>query len=316
MSVGLLYDDCFLLHDTGLQHPERQARLRAIREVLEAKGYWSRMQPIAFDAASADALARLHDADYVRQVEQASAQGVQWIDTPECPVSSGTSHAAMRAAGAAIQAADAVAQADVQQAFVLSRPPGHHAEHAKAMGFCYLGNAALAADHFIHAHGLSRVAVIDFDVHHGNGTQQLLEDRADVLVVSMHQDPATLWPGTGFAEEIGIGAGQGYTLNVPMRPGSGDAEYARAWDEVVEPKVAAFSPEALVVSAGFDAAAADPLAGMQMSTAGFVQLADRVASLADRFCGGRVVVVLEGGYDLEALSQGMAGCVGVWLGGV
>ena len=217
------------------------------------------------------------------------------------------------AAGGVLRATEAVVRGEVRNAFCAVRPPGHHAEADRSMGFCLFANAALAAEAAIADHGLERVAVVDFDVHHGNGTQHLLEHRPDVLFVSVHQHPDDCYPGTGYAREVGTGRGVGFTLNVPLPPGGGDAAYAAAFAEQIVPKLDAFAPQLVVVSAGFDAAAADPLAQMKVSTAGFAAMSGALLGVAERHADGRLVSVLEGGYDLAALSAGVGVHVGALL---
>lgn len=313
MNTGFIYDPRFLEHDTGPGHPERPDRLRAITQRLRAAGLWDRLAHLPFDAADETRLQRLHTPGYVRRVRAACAAGQPYIDTAEsviCPASDGL---AKLAVGGVLRAVSAVMSGEVDNAFCAVRPPGHHAEADRSMGFCLYGSVALAAEALIADHGLERVAVVDFDVHHGNGTQHLLEDLADVLFVSVHQSPETCYPGTGFAHETGKGAGEGFTLNVPLPPGSGDGEYFAAFDEIILPRLETFAPQFLLLSAGFDAAAADPLAQMEMSTAGFAGITERLLAVANRYAGGRVVSVLEGGYDLDALSAGVAAHTGLLL---
>ena len=310
MSTGFIYHDRFLDHDTGGGHPERPDRLRAITARLRDGGLWDRMTHLPFEPATRGQAERLHTPAYLDRLDAACQDGERFIDTPDsaiCPTSCGVAYLALRGVLAAVDAvARGAGDGGVTNAFCAVRPPGHHAEADRSMGFCLLANVAFAAEAFVTDQGLSRVAVVDFDVHHGNGTQHFFDRRPDVLFISLHQDPRTCYPGSGFAHEAGKGDGEGFTLNVPLPVGSGDAEYLRAMDETVVPRLEAFVPEALVISAGFDAAAADPLAGMRVSTAGFLAMTKRLLDLADRHCGGRVVSVLEGGYDLAALSDGVA----------
>ncbi|MEL7089284.1 MAG: histone deacetylase, partial [Planctomycetota bacterium] len=208
MPTGLIYDPRFLDHDTGPGHPERPDRLRAIVQRLRAEGLWERLTPLSFDAADTARLERLHAAEYIQRIEAACAAGRPYIDTVDsaiCPASDGL---AKRAVGGVLRAVAAVVDGEVDNTFCAVRPPGHHAEADRSMGFCLYGNVALAAETLIADHGLERVAIVDFDVHHGNGTQHLLEDRRDILFVSVHQSPETCYPGTGFAHETGRGAGQ------------------------------------------------------------------------------------------------------------
>ncbi|MEM7625264.1 MAG: histone deacetylase [Planctomycetota bacterium] len=313
MSTGLIYDPRFLEHDTGPGHPERPDRLRAIVQRLEADGLWDRLARLPFDTANGARLERLHAPRYVTRVHEACAMGQPYIDTVDsaiCPASDGLARLAV---GGVLRAIGGVMKGEVGNAFCAVRPPGHHAEADRSMGFCLFGTVALAAEALIADHGLERVAIVDFDVHHGNGTQHLLEDRADVLFVSVHQNPQTCYPGTGYAHEIGIGKGEGFTLNVPLPPGVGDSEYGAAFDRAILPRLEEFAPQFLLLSAGFDAAAADPLAQMELSTEGFAGITERLLGVARRHAEGRVVSVLEGGYDLDALASGVAAHVGLLL---
>jgi acetoin utilization deacetylase AcuC-like enzyme len=207
------------------------------------------------------------------------------------------------AAGGVVNAADAVARGEAGRAFCAVRPPGHHAERSNAMGFCFFNNVAIAAEYLRHQHGIERIAILDWDVHHGNGTQHYFEADPNVFFCSIHQHPDTLYPGTGYAEERGTGAGMGATLNVPMAPGSGDEEYRRAFETTILPALDRFRPEFLLISAGFDAHRADPLGHIKLSTEMFGWMTLHAMELARRHCGGRIVSVLEGGYDLTALAD-------------
>lgn len=246
-------------------------------------------------------VAALHAGEYIERFRRAVERGDGLLDSADNPLSRGTWAAAWAAVECGIAAADWVMEKAERRAFVAARPPGHHAERDTAMGFCYFGTAAAIAEHLIAAHGLARVAIFDFDVHHGNGTQHLLEERADVLYASIHQWP--LYPGTGAASERGRGAGEGATLNVPLAAGSDDAVYAGVMEESILPALESFAPQALVLSAGFDAWKSDPIGGMRVSRAGFADWGRRLGELATTSCDGRVVAVLEGGYDLAALGE-------------
>jgi acetoin utilization deacetylase AcuC-like enzyme len=225
------------------------------------------------------------------------------LDQSDTPVGPASFDAALRSLGASVAATDAVLGGHVRRAFAAGRPPGHHAEPDRPMGFCLFNNVAVAARHAQQKHGVGKIAIVDFDVHHGNGTQAAFEDDPTVLFVSLHQDPRTLYPGSGHAYEVGDGAGRGFTLNLPMNPGSEDAEYAQAIDARVVPKLDAFRPELLMLSAGFDAHRDDPLANICLSEDGFAQMTRTLVAVANAHCGGRVVSVLEGGYHLRALGR-------------
>ena len=305
MTIGWFYHDDCVKHEPGRGHPERPERLDAVNDAIDAAGLLSRLAREDFEPAGSETLATVHDPRYVEMVRTAWENGRRALDAGDTRINEFSYDAARRAAGAVLAACDRVQTGELNGAFCAVRPPGHHAEHDHAMGFCLFNAIAVGAEHLIRQHGLQRVAIVDFDVHHGNGTQHIFERRADVLYVSVHQSPATLFPGTGEATEVGKGAGAGCTLNVPMPPGSGDAEYREAFEAKVIPKIDEYKPQALLVSAGFDAAAEDPLAQMELTDDAFAWMTDRLLEAADRHCGGRIVSVLEGGYDLSALGQGV-----------
>ncbi len=304
----LLYSHSASLHHlTPPGHPEQVARYEAVMDALSADRFDSlgrRDAPLCEE----EEILRCHPADYLDRIKAAiPADGRRALD-PDTHVSPGSLEAAMRGVGGVGAAVDAVLAAEAANAFVAMRPPGHHAESATAMGFCLFGNAAIGAKRALDHHGLDRVAVVDFDVHHGNGTQDLLwfEDRA--LFASSHQMP--LYPGTGAPGERGA---SGNVLNVPLDPGTGGAAMKRAYDDTILPAVEAFRPDLIVVSAGFDAHAADPLANLMWSTEDFAWVTRRICEVAGEVCGGRVVSTLEGGYDLQALGASVAAHVDVLM---
>lgn len=299
--TGFVTHPDFLLHDTGPGHPERPERLGRILERLRTTGLddeLDRALPEPADDAPIDAV---HAPGHAARVVGACERGARTLDAGDTVVGRHSGHAARLAVGAALLAVDRVQAGDWRRAFVACRPPGHHAEHDRAMGFCLFNNVAIAARHLLDHHGLERVAIVDFDVHHGNGTQHLFEADPRVFFTSLHQWP--WYPGTGAATERGVGEGEGTVLNRPMAAGSGDPEYLREFDDTVLPALEAFAPEFLLVSAGFDAHVADPLSGTRVSTGGFGDVTRRLRDLADTACGGRVVSLLEGGYDLDALAE-------------
>ena len=306
MPTGLIDDDRFLLHHAGAGHPERPARIAAARRGLDHANLTPRLTQLTVEPATREVLARLHDSAYIDRVVQACEDHEPWVDTPDAPCSQDTAEVAALAVGGVLAAVAAVVDGEVDNAFCLVRPPGHHAERGRSMGFCFFNSIALAADAAVRDHGLSRVAIVDFDVHHGNGTQHLLERRGDILFISLHAHPDTLYPGTGYAHERGTGQGEGYTLNLPLPPGSGDAEYLEAMDRHALPALDAFQPELLLISAGFDGHEADPLAHHRMTARGYAALTRRLRDAADRHCRGRLVSTLEGGYDLDALAACVA----------
>jgi acetoin utilization deacetylase AcuC-like enzyme len=303
MRVGLIYDPFFARHDTGPTHPERPERLQAIIDALSSANLLERMQTIQVRSAGTDILAWVHEPAYIELVRLASEQGMTFLgsrDTNICPESY---EVARRAAGGALAACDAVMAGEVSRAFCAVRPPGHHAGTDQAAGYCLFNNVALAAQYLIRRHHLTRVAIVDWDVHHGNGTQDIFENRPDVLYISLHEKPQLLYPHTGYAHETGTGPGAGHTLNVPMPPGSGDAEYRQAFAERIIPSLDGFAPEFVLISAGFDAAGADRTADINLTPESFTWMTRDLIAIADRHGHGRLVSVLEGGYDLVSLGR-------------
>ncbi len=294
MTTALLtHADC-LEHVTPDGHPERVARLEHILHALESLDLDRRTAPLAAD----DDLLRIHPANHIRNIRSSRpTEGYRQIDG-DTFMSPGSVDAAYRAAGAVVRAVDLVLSGDSPNAFCAIRPPGHHAESETAMGFCLFGNAALAAKHALDHHGLKRVAVVDFDVHHGNGTQDLLWDEARALVITSQQIP--LWPGTGRPDETGA---HDTILNIPLPPRSGGAEMRAAYESQAFPRLRAFKPELIIISAGFDAHQDDPLAELNWSTGDFAWITAELCKIADEVCDGRIVSTLEGGYDLNALAE-------------
>ncbi len=303
MRVGWVYDRAFLRHRTPRGHPDSPERLEALVAGLAGAGLLGRMVPLAFSPAPAEILAWVHEPAYIELVRLACQQDLGFLGSRDTPISPESEPAARLAAGGVLAACDAVAQGRIDRAFCAVRPPGHHAEPDRAGGFCLFNHAALAAERLRRTHGLPRVAIVDWDVHHGQGTQRIFEERPDVLYVSLHQSPGTLYPGTGRADERGTGAGEGFTLNVPMPAGAGDAEYRRAFAEQVLPALEAFAPGCIVISAGFDAAAADGTADIRLTPDAFAWMTQALAGVAGRHGAGRMVSVLEGGYEPASLAR-------------
>ena len=298
MTTLYLTDPSFADHEVPDGHPERPDRIRAVQAVLDASDYDWLMRgeaPVADEAL----LALAHPKRYVDAIRDARpATGFAQLDA-DTWMSPGSWEAALRAVGGACKAVDAVVSGEASNAFVASRPPGHHAERTRAMGFCLFSTAAIAARHAQTLDGIERVAIVDFDVHHGNGTQDVVWDDPTILYASTHQMP--LYPGTGAADEVGAGN----VLNVPLAPGSGGAAMRRAYEDTVLPRVEAFAPDLVIVSAGFDAHARDPLAQLMWSGEDFGWLSARLVDVARGSCRGRLVSVLEGGYDLDGLCEGV-----------
>ena len=310
MNVGIVLDERFTRHDTGPAHPERPDRLRAITTHLTETGLRDKLDSIEPVSATVDQIAAIHPTAYIDRVREACETGAPVMDCPDTPICAESYALALDSAGSAIRCVDAVMSGEHSGAFSFGRPPGHHAEKSQAMGFCLFNNIAVAAAHAIAAHGHERVAIVDFDVHHGNGTQQAFYDRGDVFFASCHEHPRFQYPGTGFEHETGNGDGVGTTLNAPLLPGSGDAEARAAFTDKLLPALEKFAPQLLLVSAGFDADARDPLGNLNWSTDTFAWMTGRLIDLAQTHCRGRMVCVLEGGYNLEALSQGVGSVLG------
>ncbi len=308
-DVLLVTDARMVDHDPGRGHPERPDRLRAVLDLLD-RAPVSGSRSVAATPATPAQAGRVHTPHHLARVE--SARGRATHLDPDTGTSPASVEAAWLAAGAAVQAVEAVVTGDARRSFALVRPPGHHAEPDRVMGFCLLSNVAIAAAHARAALGCERVLIVDWDVHHGNGTARAFRDRDDVLFFSTHQAP--FYPGTGPAEDVGAGPGEGYTLNVPLPAGAGDGDLAAALTDVLGPAAEAFRPDLVLVSAGFDAHRADPLGGMQCTADGFAALCGVVRDLADRHADGRLALVLEGGYDLAALAASVRACVQVLAG--
>jgi acetoin utilization deacetylase AcuC-like enzyme len=306
MSVLLLSHRACLRHDPGEYHPECPDRLRAVLAALEAEAFSDLIRAEAPEA-TVEQLERAHPRNYVEAILAIRpAEGESIPIDADTVMSAGSAEAALRAAGAAVAAVDAVMRGEVRRAFCATRPPGHHAEPARPMGFCFFANAVIAARHAQAMHGAARVAILDFDVHHGNGSQACVEADGTILYASSHQWP--LYPGTGDRRERGMGN----IFNAPLRPGADGAEFREAWQGLL-PAIEGFDPDLLVISAGFDAHARDPLAQLRLREADFAWLTEALCGIAERRCGGRVVSLLEGGYDLDALASSTAAHVRVLM---
>ena len=305
MSLVLISSPRFALHETPPGHPERSERADVMDAV--ASRWRERGGEVAAPtAATIEDLARVHAREHLRRIAETAGRAVA-LD-PDTYTSADSYDIALLAAGAAINAVDRVMTSSERAALALVRPPGHHAEGDRAMGFCLFNNIAVAAA-FALARGAARVAIVDYDVHHGNGTQHMFESDPRVLYVSVHQFP--FYPGTGASTEVGVGDGAGFTVNVPLEVGAVDEDYRLAFEDIVLPVLGQFRPDVVLVSAGFDAHERDPLAGMRLSTGAFAAMTMEVKRVADAWAGGRVALVTEGGYDLHALSASLEACVEV-----
>jgi acetoin utilization deacetylase AcuC-like enzyme len=298
-KTGFVYHERFLDHDTGAGHAERADRLRAVTARLKAGGAWQRLQHLLIDRAEEEQILAVHSPEHFRSVRDAVARGTRLLDDGDTYVSAESFDVALLAAGGVIAGVDAVMGGLLRNVFCAVRPPGHHAERERVMGFCLFNNIAVGARYAQSAYGVKRVAIVDWDVHHGNGTQEIFYRDKSVLFISLHQFP--LWPGTGTREECGAGEGIERTVNIPLPPGSGEAEYLDAFRRDVLPNLDGFRPELIMISAGFDAHRDDPLANMRLTESSYAAMTDMLTEAADTYCQGRLVSVLEGGYNLEAL---------------
>jgi acetoin utilization deacetylase AcuC-like enzyme len=312
--LGILHDECFKLHDTGPGHPERPARLDAVAAGLEQSGVLARATRIEPEPIAESLLEARHHRGYVERFRKACEAGHPVIDVPDCTICSKSYEIALLAAGGTVAAARSVARGELDRAFGAVRPPGHHAEQARSMGFCMFNNIALAADAVRADCGLERVLILDWDIHHGNGTQHAFYADPNVLYISLHGHPEYLYPGTGFPEEYGHGEGRGATLNLPFLPGATDDDYREAFASRVIPAVRAFQPEMIMLSTGFDAHRDDPLGIMTLSDETFDEMLRHVLDLAEQYAGGRILSVLEGGYNLDVLTRCVAAHVRLLAG--
>jgi acetoin utilization deacetylase AcuC-like enzyme len=303
MTTALFTHPACELHDPGPGHPESPARLRAVLAALDAPAF-AGLARHAAPLATEEQIARVHPPELIHHLLGAVPQAGHAMVDGDTILSPGSAEAALRAAGALCAAVDAVMAGNARNAFCAVRPPGHHAEPETAMGFCLFNNVAIGAAHARAAHGLTRIAVVDFDVHHGNGTQAAFEADADLFFASSHQSP--LYPGTGSVVERGVGN----IFNAPLAPGAGSEEFRAAWSERLLPALRDFKPEFILISAGFDAHEDDPLANLNLTDEDYAWITREILAIAEACCEGRVVSTLEGGYDLEALARSVSAHVG------
>ncbi len=303
MTTEIIYHDIFSKHQMGMGHPESPLRVQAALKSLRDSRTLQigNIRVVKPSAAGLDEITPLHDRSYLDRIRLVSESGGGYF-TLDTMANEYTYDAALIAAGGGIIAVDHILDRECENAFVLCRPPGHHAEYSRAFGFCFINNIAVAAHHLINRRGLSRVMIVDYDAHHGNGTQSAFYSSSQVLYIGMHQDGRTLFPGTGFVDESGIGEGEGYTVNVPMHPNAGDKSYALVFDEVVESVAEKFHPEFILVSAGFDGYYRDPLTSLGLTQEGFAMMNERLLKMAEKCAYGRIAFFLEGGYNLDAMA--------------
>jgi acetoin utilization deacetylase AcuC-like enzyme len=299
MNVGYVYNPIYLEHDTG-SHVENSTRLTETISVLKESNLLDQLINIPARAATEEELLEIHIKSHIQNVANVAKAGGGWLDT-DTITSSHSYEAALYAAGGLLTALDSLMNNDVNSAFALVRPPGHHATKRRAMGFCLFNNIAVATKQALKKYNLNRVLIVDFDVYHGNGSQDSFYDDPNVLYFSTHLYP--YYPGTGFIEQTGSGAGIGYTLNVPMPAWCGDAEYMKVFNKILLPAARHFQPQIIMVSAGYDTHWSDHLAFMQMSVSGFAKITGYLKDLANELCDGKLLFTLEGGYNIEALAH-------------
>lgn len=302
-KTGLLYDERFLQHRTGPYHPEVPERLEVIYRGLEQRGLLSQLTLIPAQPAEARWIEAVHSVEHIRRFEEACLMGKSDLDHPDNQICEETFQTALLAVGGILEAARRVMGQELDNAFCAVRPPGHHAEVDRALGFCFFNNVAIAARYLQAEWGVRRIGIIDFDVHHGNGTQHIFERDPTVFYYSIHEHPTFAYPGTGREFEKGLEAGYGYTLNSPVLPGYGDEEYRALIEKDLIPAFDRFQPEVILVSAGFDAHEDDDMSNINLSTSGYSWIMNRVMGLAERYAQGRLISILEGGYSLSRLPE-------------
>jgi acetoin utilization deacetylase AcuC-like enzyme len=310
-NTGLVYHEDYLRHFAGVGHPESPGRLESIMNHLTETKLLDKLVRIEPYSAETDWIATIHTRDYIDSIKQACEQDYRYLDA-DTGISAESYQVALLAAGGAMAAADAVMNKKINNAFCAVRPPGHHAESNRAMGFCLFNNVAIAARYLQQKYQLDKILIVDWDVHHGNGTQNSFYDDPTVFYFSVHQWPH--YPGTGLHSVKGIGKGEGFTLNVPLSGGRGNDDYIDIFENQLVPMAKNFEPDFILISAGFDGHLQDPLAGMQLTEKGYGQLSQVVVDLADKFCNGRIISLLEGGYNLEMLARSVAAHIEVLLG--
>lgn len=300
-KLAYIYHPTYTLHDPGAGHPECPARLKSIQSFLEHNGFLNRVEQFQPEAADRTILGLVHLKSYLDLLDK--NQGIDYavLDAGDTIVNQYSVDAALLSAGAAVKAVDLVSLGGFDKAFAAVRPPGHHAEAGQAMGFCLINNIAVAAAYALHTKQYRRVLIIDWDVHHGNGTQHIFYDRNDVFYLSLHRYP--FYPGTGKKDEIGTGDGQEYTMNIPLNSGMDDTVYINQLDSALVKIEKKFEPDLILISAGFDAHEMDPLGGMQVTDEGYYKMTELAARFAQKHCAGKIISLLEGGYNLSALAS-------------
>lgn len=313
-KTGFLFEQQYMLHDTGPYHPECAERLVAILKGLQAAEVLPHLTRIPAKRADMKWIEAVHTQTYIRRFEEVCLSGHRYLDHQDNQMCVDTFETALLAAGGVIEAARMLMENEIENAFCALRPPGHHAEKDQAMGFCYFNNVAIAARYLQTAWNIQRVGIIDFDVHHGNGTQHIFEHDPSVFYYSIHQHPSFAYPGTGREFEQGEGQGFGYTKNSPVLPGQSDDDYRILFEKDLLPACETFQPDVLLVSTGFDAHKDDEMSDINLTTEGYAWIMRTIMQLAEKYCAGRVISVLEGGYSLERLPELAADHVKILLG--
>jgi acetoin utilization deacetylase AcuC-like enzyme len=302
--TDLVYHEEFLEHVISPGHPENPNRLRSALQSFATAGILESPQVnlLTPQKASLDKIHPIHDEMYLEGIREKSERGGGFY-TMDTAVNAHTYDAALLAAGGGIESVDRIMDDDSDNAFILCRPPGHHAEYKRAFGFCFINNIAVAAEHLLNEYNMQRIMIVDYDAHHGNGTQNTFYSSSNVLYVGLHQDGRSLFPGSGFSDEIGEGVGKGYTVNLAMYPGAGDASYKLVFDRVLDPLFALYEPEFTLVSVGYDGHFRDTLTSLGLTTSGFAMMNSRLKQLAKSHTDGKIACFLEGGYDLDVMGM-------------
>jgi acetoin utilization deacetylase AcuC-like enzyme len=302
-KTGIVFDNCFLDHNALFEHPERAARLEAIKGVLDTTNVYEKLIKIPSRMADLEEISLTHSPDYVKKIEALLSTGKSgFLDMGDTFYSSGTKEASFKACAGSIDIALACLSDDIKGGIVIPRPPGHHAEYDVAMGFCIFNNIAVAAKALLET-GVKRIAIVDFDVHHGNGTQHLFEDDPRVLYCSIHQSP--LFPGTGAVTETGTGKGKGYTINIPVTHMGSDADWHYGLNELIIPAIKEYNPDIILLSAGYDGHMNDDISSQTLTDDGYISMSSILVKTADEVCDGKILVYLEGGYELRSLATGV-----------
>ena len=312
MKTVLAYNDIFLEHQTG-NHPERPQRLTSIVEKLKNNNMWEKLTLPTQLVVPDPWIRTIHSPAYIDRLQDACRNRLPTIDCPDSAISAESYHVARQAVAYTLATLDLIMSGDAHNGFCPVRPPGHHAEYDKSMGFCLFNNIAIAARYLQKRHNLKRILILDWDVHHGNGTQHSFENDNTIFYCSIHQHPATCYPGTGYPQETGSGPATGCTMNLPLEPGAGDQDCLDLFKNTFLPVAKEFKPYFVLISAGFDAHTLDPLAQLNLTEESYIVLTEQMKKLAENHCQGRLMSLLEGGYHLEALSNSVAGHVGVLL---